>query len=45
MVDIEQTQLDTRMPPQLRNCHKKGQNQAIKGKKFGTQYIFHYMYI
>jgi len=29
------------MPPQLEYVSKRGQKQAIKGKKLGTQYIFH----
>jgi len=32
------------MHPKLGICHKKVQNQAIKSKKLGTQYISHYMY-
>ena len=35
----------TPMPPPLRICHKRDQNQSIKGKKMDTQYFPLYDYI
>ena len=34
-----------KLQPQLGICHKMGQNQAIKGKNFGTQSVLQYKYI